>query len=89
MSIIQFDIFYVHFVGLGQYDKAAQILDSLDRVVPHNKLIILRRINLERRRHCYNRVCELFEYYVNTENSTPTSILFAVKYARFVWKVCK
>lgn len=75
------------FIALGQYDKAAQILDMLDSVSPDKKLIIQRRINLERRRNRYDRVCELYEHYISTANSSLTSILLTVKYARFVWKV--
>lgn len=74
--------------ALGQYDKAAQILDMLDSVSPHKKLIIQRRINLERRRNCNDRVCELYEHYISTANSSLISILLTVKYARFVWNVC-
>lgn len=60
----------------------------LDSVAPHKKLIIQRRINLERRRNCNDRVCELYEHYINTANSSLTSTFLTVKYARFVWKVC-
>lgn len=59
----------------------------LDSVSPHKKLIIQRRINLERRRKCYDRVCELYEHYISTANSSLTSILLTIKYARFIWKV--
>lgn len=83
-----FRTFLIIICCLGQYDKAAQILDMLDSVAPHKKLIIQRRINLERRRNCYDRVCELYEHYISTANSSLTSILLTVKYARFVWKVC-
>lgn len=79
--------FFLNIIALGQYDKAAQILDMLDSVSPDKKLIIQRRINLERRRNCNDRVCELYEHYISTANSSLTSILLTVKYARFVWKV--
>lgn len=59
----------------------------LDSVSPDKKFIIQRRINLERRRNCNDRVCELYEHYISTANSLVTSILFTIKYARFVWKV--
>lgn len=82
-------LIFKHFLfSVGKYDKAAQILDMLDCVAPHKKLIIQRRINLERRRNCNDRVCELYEHYISTANSSLTSILLTVKYARFVWKVC-
>lgn len=86
ISILNFLFFKIN-IALGQYDKAAQILDMLDSVSPHKKLIIQRRINLERRRNCNDRVCELYEHYISTANSSLTSILLTVKYARFVWKV--
>jgi len=59
----------------------------LDSVSPDKKFIIQRRINLERRRNCNDRVCELYEHHISTANSLVTSILFTIKYARFVWKV--
>ncbi|XP_060881476.1 pre-mRNA-processing factor 39 [Metopolophium dirhodum] len=77
----------LHLENNGQYDKAAQILDMLDSVSPDKKLIIQRRINLERRRNCNDRVCELYEHYISTANSSLTSILLTIKYARFVWKI--
>ncbi|VVC31593.1 Tetratricopeptide-like helical domain,HAT (Half-A-TPR) repeat [Cinara cedri] len=73
----------------GQFEKAAQILDMLDSVAPHKKLIIQRRINLERRRKCYDRVCELYEHYISTSNTPLNSILLTIKYSRFVWKILK
>ncbi|XP_050429270.1 pre-mRNA-processing factor 39-like [Adelges cooleyi] len=77
----------LHLENNGNYNKAAQILDMLDSIAPHKMMIIQRRINLERRRGCNERVCELYEHYVGTADSSLTSVLLTVKYARFVWKI--
>ncbi|VVC39816.1 Tetratricopeptide-like helical domain,HAT (Half-A-TPR) repeat [Cinara cedri] len=70
----------------GNMDKAAEILKNIDEVVPHMLQIIYRRINLEKRRLCYNRVCELYEYYINTSHTKFLTSNIAIKYARFLWK---
>ncbi|XP_050532033.1 pre-mRNA-processing factor 39-like [Daktulosphaira vitifoliae] len=80
-------IWALHLEKNGNYDKAAQILDMLDSVAPHKMMIIQRRINLERRRGCKERVCELYEHYISTADSSLTSVLLTIKYARFVWKI--
>lgn len=70
----------------GHIDKAAEILKDLDLVVPHMLQIIYRRINLEKRRNQFHKVCELYEYYINTSHTKFLTSNIAIKYARFLWK---
>lgn len=70
----------------GNVDKAAEILKNLDEAVPHMLQIIYRRINLEKRRNHYDRVCELYEHYMNTSHTKFLTSNIAIKYARFLWK---
>jgi len=70
----------------GNLDKAAEILKNLDDAVPHMLQIIYRRINLEKRRDQLDRVCELYEHYINTSHTKFLTSNIAIKYARFLWK---
>lgn len=70
----------------GNIDKAAEILKNLDVVVPHMLQIIYRRINLEKRRDQHDKVCELYEHYINTSHTKFLTSNIAIKYARYLWK---
>ncbi|XP_050525278.1 pre-mRNA-processing factor 39-like [Daktulosphaira vitifoliae] len=70
----------------GNADKAAEILDNLDKAVPHMLQIIYRRINLEKRRGNYDKVCDLYSHYINTSHTKFLTSNIAIKYARFLWK---
>jgi len=70
----------------GDVEKAAEILKTLDEVVPHMLQIIYRRINLEKRRNQFDKVCELYEHYINTSHTKFLTSNIAIKYARFLWK---
>lgn len=70
----------------GDMEKAAEILKTLDEVVPHMLQIIYRRINLEKRRGQLDKVCELYEHYINTSHTKFLTSNIAIKYARFLWK---
>ncbi|KAL4141632.1 hypothetical protein QTP88_004238 [Uroleucon formosanum] len=70
----------------GNLDEAAEILKNLDDAVPHMLQIIYRRINLEKRRDQIDRVCELYEHYINTSHTKFLTSNIAIKYARFLWK---
>lgn len=70
----------------GNVDKAADILKNLDEAVPHMLQIIYRRINLEKRRDLFDKVCELYEYYINNSHTKFLTSNIAIKYARFLWK---
>lgn len=69
----------------GNVDKAADILKDLDESVPHMLQIIYRRINLEKRRDQFDKVCKLYEHYINTSHTKFLTSNIAIKYARFLW----
>lgn len=70
----------------GNMEKAAEILKNLDEAVPHMLHIIYRRINLEKRRDQLDKVCELYEHYINTSHTKFLASNIAIRYARFLWK---
>jgi pre-mRNA-processing factor 39 len=73
--------------GHGNMDKAASILDGLDKRQPHLLQVAYRRINLERRRGDFDTCTKLYEkYHSNAKNRNIASAL-AIKYARFMNKV--
>lgn len=69
----------------GNIDKAADILKNLDESVPHMLQIIYRRINLEKRRNQFDKVCELYEQYISTSHTKFLTSNIAIKYSRFLW----
>ncbi|XP_033218566.1 pre-mRNA-processing factor 39-like isoform X2 [Belonocnema kinseyi] len=71
----------------GNFEKAAEILENIDAVLPNMLQIAYRRINLERRRGDLDKACTLYESYIaNSKNRTIANNI-AVKYARFLCKV--
>ncbi|KAG5671606.1 hypothetical protein PVAND_001799 [Polypedilum vanderplanki] len=71
----------------GYADKAASILDNIDKKHPHLLQIAYRRINLERRRGDLIAAAQLYkQYYSNAKNKNIASTI-AIKYARFMNKI--
>lgn len=72
----------------GNSEKAAEILEKLEKECPNVLSLILRRINVIRRRHEYEKVCSLYEHYIeqNQDKREFVSSL-SIKYARFCCKV--
>lgn len=71
----------------GNFEKAGEILENVDSVLPNMLQIAYRRINLERRRGDLEKACTLYESYIaNSKNRTIANNI-AVKYARFLCKV--
>lgn len=73
----------------GNIDKAAVILESLDKTIPHMLKIIYRRINLEKRRDRDSEVCRLYEHYISSSHTKFLTSTIAIKYARYLWKSVK
>ncbi|XP_050441249.1 pre-mRNA-processing factor 39-like [Adelges cooleyi] len=71
---------------MNNMDKAAEILENLDKAVPHMLQIIYRRINLEKRRGLFDKVSDLYSHYINTSHTKFLTSNIAIKYARFLWK---
>lgn len=72
----------------GDSLRAASILETLEKLCPNVLVLMVRRINLFRRRGDFDQVCSLYEQYINAtaEKKEITSSL-AIKYARFCNKV--
>ncbi|XP_063235387.1 pre-mRNA-processing factor 39 isoform X2 [Bacillus rossius redtenbacheri] len=68
------------------FDKAAEILTNLEKAVPNLVQVSYRRINLERRRGNLDKVCSLYEHYINGSKNKVIANNMAIKYARFCWK---
>nr|XP_018912524.1 PREDICTED: pre-mRNA-processing factor 39-like [Bemisia tabaci] len=71
----------------GNFEKAAEILSNLERNFPSLAQVAFRRINLERRRKAYPKVCELYEHYISSSAYSKMANNMVVKYARFCAKV--
>ncbi|KAJ4450424.1 hypothetical protein ANN_01848 [Periplaneta americana] len=69
------------------YDKASEILNNLEKLVPNMLQVAYRRINLERRCNNMDKVCSLYEHYISNTKNKVISNNMAIKYARFCWKV--
>lgn len=72
---------------LGNVNKAADILTTLDKTCPNLVQIAYRRINLERRRGDLDKCAQLYEHYIAATKSKNVSSSFAIKYARFCHKI--
>lgn len=72
--------------GLVDFDKAAEILENIDTVMPNMLQVAYRRINLERRRGDLERACTLYENYITNSKNRTIANNIAVKYARFLCK---
>ena len=75
------------FVSTENYDKASEILNNLEKLVPNMLQVAYRRINLERRCNNMDKVCALYEHYISNTKNKVISNNMAIKYARFCWKV--
>lgn len=71
----------------GNGDKAAEILENLEKVCPNVLQIAYRRINLERRRGNLTKCTELYNSYIANTNNKAHASSFAIKYARFCHKI--
>ncbi|XP_063992035.1 pre-mRNA-processing factor 39 isoform X1 [Diachasmimorpha longicaudata] len=72
--------------GQGNFDKAAEILENIDNVMPNMLQVAYRRINLERRRGELDKSCALYESYITNSKNRTIANNIAVKYARFLCK---
>lgn len=72
----------------NNFDKAAEILQNLENVCPNLLQVAYRRINLERRRGDLEKCKELYEHYISTAKNKNISGSLAIKYARFLHKIC-
>jgi pre-mRNA-processing factor 39 len=71
----------------GDYDKASDILQQLEKTVPDYLPIMLRRVNLERRRGNNAAATDLYQSYMKSYAHAPLGVHFAIKYARFCYKI--
>jgi hypothetical protein len=68
--------------------RAASILESFEKSCPSLLVLMIRRINLFRRRGEFDQVCLLYEQYIElTAEKKEISSSLAIKYARFANKV--
>ncbi|XP_075148092.1 pre-mRNA processing factor 39 [Haematobia irritans] len=70
------------------FDKAAEILVNLENRVPNLLQIAYRRINIERRRGDNEKCKTLYEHYITTAKNKNIAGSLAIKYARFLNKIC-
>lgn len=73
----------------NNFDRAAEILVNLEKKVPNLLQVAYRRINVERRRGDYEKCKSLYEHYINTAKNKNIAGSLAIKYARFLNKICQ
>ena len=73
----------------NNFDRAADILVNLEKRVPNLLQVAYRRINVERRRGDYEKCKSLYEHYINTAKNKNIAGSLAIKYARFLNKICQ
>ncbi|KRZ32489.1 Pre-mRNA-processing factor 39 [Trichinella pseudospiralis] len=85
----------------GNFDEAAHVLDSYEKMNPGNIMIAIRRLGLERRQLFSNHanaaaaattdcgsLCALYERFINNETlDLKMRSFYAIKYARFQLKM--
>ena len=71
----------------GNVDTAREILADIDRVVPGQVLVRLRRIGLEIRAGRYSEADALYQESLNATMSLEMRNFYAWRYARFTDKV--
>lgn len=71
----------------GNNEKAATILENLDKKQPNLLQVAYRRINLERRRGNLDACVNLYEQYTANAKNKNISSSLAIKYARFLNKI--
>lgn len=72
----------------NNYDKAADILSKLESRVPNVLQVAYRRVNVERRRGDYRKCKQLYEHYIETAKNKSIAGSLAIKYSRFLNKIC-
>ncbi|XP_061402957.1 pre-mRNA-processing factor 39 [Musca vetustissima] len=72
----------------SNFDKAAEILVNLESRVPNLLQVAYRRINIERRRGDNEKCKTLYEHYIATAKNKNIAGSLAIKYARFLNKIC-
>ncbi|GAB1599276.1 pre-mRNA-processing factor 39-like isoform X1 [Argonauta hians] len=73
----------------GNYEEAWKILTNLEKNIPGLAMVALRRISLERRRSNFSAAGALFQQYMDTAATKEIRSFFAIKYSRFLSKVCQ
>eukprot|EP00092_Neocalanus_flemingeri_P037907 GFUD01041262.1.p1 GENE.GFUD01041262.1~~GFUD01041262.1.p1 ORF type:complete len:747 (+),score=270.92 GFUD01041262.1:56-2296(+) len=68
----------------GDFDEASVILENLEKSHPELISLLLKRINLERRRGNGEKACELYETSIKAAPNKSTASDLTVKYARFL-----
>lgn len=73
----------------SNFDRSADILVNLEKRVPNLLQVAYRRINVERRRGDFEKCKTLYEHYINTAKNKNIAGSLAIKYARFLNKICQ
>jgi len=68
----------------GDFEAASEIFKNLETCHPELISLIMRRINLERRRGNNEKVNELYEAAIKTAPNKSTSSALSIKYARYL-----
>jgi pre-mRNA-processing factor 39 len=73
----------------GNYDRASEILQKLDKLHPNLLQVAYFRINLERRRGDFKTCEQLYEQHIAAAKNKNITASLTIKYARFEHKIMK
>jgi pre-mRNA-processing factor 39 len=73
----------------GNFEKASEILQKLDKLHPNLLQVAYFRINLERRQGKFNNCIQLYEQYISASKNKNITASLSIKYARFLNKATK
>jgi pre-mRNA-processing factor 39 len=73
----------------GNYAKASEILQSLDKMHPNLLQVAYFRINLERRQGNFKNCIQLYDQYIAASKNKNITASLCIKYARFLNKIEK
>lgn len=70
----------------GDYEKASEILQRLDKLHPNLLQVAYFRINLERRRGNMEKCVQLYEQHISSSKNKNITASLSIKFARFLCK---
>ena len=72
----------------GDVNTALEVLEQLENNVPGLSMVHLRLISLHRRQGNFDKVEHLYKQHVQDTQDTSSKSFYAIKYARYLGKVC-
>ena len=78
---------YVSIALLGDFETAAQVLDSVEVMVPGLAMVQCRRIGLRRRQGRFTEAQQLYQKCIDEAEEPSIRSFYSIKFARYLSKV--